>query len=89
VRREPGVVRSRSEADDRRRIFVFVYDSFEGEEAGHQRAMMRDMNNRRFGSFLALGVAIGAGIGVALHNLPIGVGVGAAMGSVAARRPEE
>ena len=36
----------------------------------------------RFGLWVAVGIAIGAGLGVALHNIPVWVGVGAALGIV-------
>jgi hypothetical protein len=35
--------------------------------------------------FYAAGIAIGAGIGIAINNLAIGMGVGAALGLIFAR----
>jgi hypothetical protein len=32
--------------------------------------------------WIPIGVAVGAGIGVALHNIPVGVGFGVAIGAV-------
>ena len=38
------------------------------------------MKKNQAGYWLAVGVALGAGIGVALHNIAIGVAIGAGVG---------
>ncbi len=34
------------------------------------------------GSWMAIGIAVGAGLGAAMHDMAMGVGIGAGMGSL-------
>jgi hypothetical protein len=53
--------------------------------------MLRPNKTARF--WIAVGVAVGAGVGVAMKNIPIGVGagiaLGALMGLISRKRGEE
>lgn len=56
------------------------------EETQRANQIMRPMRQDGFspGVFIALGVAVGAGLAVALHNTAEGIGVGVAIGAACA-----
>lgn len=40
------------------------------------------MTKKPFAVYVAIGIALGGGLGVALHNIPVGAGLGIAFGVV-------